>query len=128
MDLFSVGMINPPPVHSELRILAPSDLTPNDEGKIDDTSSAMDTTNRAMTLDGGSSTKEKDNCNEYVNDDEPIAANVTAEATFHIGNLKVKNSIFDDLLNERKIELLNDPEVMVLLSSVMQHSKSNKND
>ena len=63
-----------------------------------------------------------------MNGDDSALANDTTESTFMVGNLKVKNSIFDDLLNERKIELFNDPEVMALLSSVMQQSKNINTD
>lgn len=35
--------------------------------------------------------------------------------TFQVGNLAVRNDIFDELLNERKLELLLDPEVMAIL-------------
>ena len=37
--------------------------------------------------------------------------------TFEIGDLKVKNRIFDDILNARKLELLNDPEIQAMLAA-----------
>ena len=123
-----MGVAKQPNVHTGLRMITPSDHTPSTEGIIDDTVVPMDTTNRMITVEGGSSTTDKDNFNEYINGDEPTATNIIAESTFTIGSLKVKNSIFDDLLNERKVELLSDPEVMLLLSSVMQQSKNSKSD
>lgn len=35
--------------------------------------------------------------------------------TFQVGSLAVRNDIFDELLNERKLELLLDPEIMAVL-------------
>ena len=84
----------------------------------------MDASNRMSSSD------EKDNYvyNELINGDDGASSNDKADSTFMVGNLKVKNSIFDDLLNERKLELFNDPEVMALLSSVMQQSKQHTSD
>ena len=118
-----------PDMHAALRIIAASDHISGEESGIDDTSSSMETSNRVMASDGGCSTNnDKDTYNEYMNGDDTTVANDTAESTFMVGNLKVKNSMFDDLLNERKMELFSDPEVMSLLSSVMQQSKNHNTD
>ena len=37
--------------------------------------------------------------------------------TFQVGHMGVKNTLFDQLLNRRKLELLNDPEILSLLAS-----------
>ena len=34
---------------------------------------------------------------------------------FQVGNIPVRNAIFDEILNERKLELLLDPEVMAVI-------------
>lgn len=39
------------------------------------------------------------------------------DTTFMVGNLELKDSIFDDLLNRKKLELLMDPEVMSLFAN-----------
>jgi len=123
------GMVKSPDMHATLRIITTSDHVSSDECGMDDTSSSMDTSNRIIGSDGGySSNSEKEPYNEYMNGDDSTAANDTTESTFTVGDLKVKNSIFDDLLNERKIELFSDPEVMALLSSVMQQSKNHNTD
>lgn len=123
------GMVKSPDVHASLRIITASDHISSEESGMDDTSLAMDTSNRIITSDGGCNTNnDKDTYNEYMNGDDSTVANDTAESTFVVGNLNVKNSIFDDLLNERKIELFSDPEVMALLSSVMQQSKNHNTD
>ena len=122
-------MVKSPDVHAALRIITASDHISSEDTGMDDTSSSMDTSNRVITSDGGcSSNNDKDTYNEYMNGDDSTVANDTAESTFMVGNLKVKNSMFDDLLNERKIELFSDPEVMSLLSSVMQQSKNHNMD
>ena len=114
---------SPTVMHAALRIISPSDPTPNEDGMMDDTLSFKDSSNRMSGAEGGSNT-DKDNFSDYVNGDDPAAHNDTVESTFMVGGLMVKNSMFDDLLNERKLELFNDPEVMALLSSVMQQSKN----
>ena len=122
-------MVKSPDVHASLRIITAPDHISSEESGMDDTSLAMDTSNRIVTSDVGcSSNNDKETYNEYMNGDESAAANDAAESTFMVGNLKVKNSMFDDLLNERKIELFSDPEVMSLLSSVMQQSKHQSTD
>ena len=115
-------MAKSPDIHAALRIITPTDQRSSDDSGIDDIS-AMDSSNRMSSSD------EKDGFNEYMNgDDGKSIPNDIADSTFMVGNLKVKNSIFDDLLNERKLELFNDPEVMALLSSVMQQSKQHTAD
>ena len=39
------------------------------------------------------------------------------DTTFMVGNLELKDSIFDDLLNRKKLELLMDPELMSLFAN-----------
>ena len=39
------------------------------------------------------------------------------DTTFMVGNLELKDSIFDDLLNRKKLELMMDPEVMSLFAN-----------
>ena len=120
----SKGISKSPDIHAALRIITPTDQRASDDSGMDDIS-PMDASNRMITSDNS----DKDNFNEYMNGDDGIpSANDKADSTFLVGNLKVKNSIFDDLLNERKLELFNDPEVMGLLSSVMQQSKQHVAD
>lgn len=62
-------------------------------------------------------------------DDDPLGeidANKEAimkeDTTFMVGNhLELKDSIFDEILNRKKIELLTDPEIMNLFAK--QHQK-----
>ena len=98
-----------------MKIIAQTDQRSSDDSGIDDIS-PMDASNRMTSSDG----VDKDSFSDFINGDDPKDK---ADSTFLVGNLQVKNSIFDDLLNERKLELFNDPEVMSLLSSVMQQSK-----
>ena len=90
------------------------------------TSSALDLSNRIIVSKIRATAEKirKDNYNQYTNVNDSTIANDTDDSTFMVGNLKVKNSMLDDLLNERKMELFNDPEVMSLLSSVVQQSKN----
>ena len=119
-------MSKSPDIHPTLRIITPADQRSSDDSGTDDIS-PMDASNRMITSDGVNT--DKDNFNEYMNgDDGTLSANDKADATFLVGNLKVKTSILDDLLNERKLELFNDPEVMALLSTVMQQSKQHTAD
>merc|ERR1712241_1199365 len=38
------------------------------------------------------------------------------DTTFMVGNLELKDSIFDDILNKKKLELLMDPEIVSVLN------------
>ena len=95
------------------------------------TSSALDLSNRIVASNEGSSRNiRKNNYNEIIikeimgNYNDPTIANDTEDSTFMVGTLKVKNSMLDELLNERKMELLSDPEVISLLSSAVQQSEN----
>ena len=115
-------MAKSPDIHAALRIITPNDQRSSDDSGNDE-SFTMDASNRMNSSD------EKDNYSEFLNGElNSSSSNDTADSTFMVGNLKVQNSIFDDLLNERKLELFNDPEVMALLSSVMQQSKQHTSD
>jgi hypothetical protein len=48
------------------------------------------------------------------------------DATFMVGNLELKESIFDNVLNKRKLELMMDPEVLAILSGQQKQLKSSK--
>ena len=108
-------MSKSPDIHAALKIIAQTDQRSSDDSGIDDIS-PMDASNRMTSSEG----VDKDSFSDFINGDD---LKDKADSTFLVGNLQVKNSIFDDLLNERKLELFNDPEVMSLLSSVMQQSK-----
>ena len=43
------------------------------------------------------------------------AAPAEEDDTFDVCGIRVKNSIFDDVLNARKLELLSDPDIAALL-------------
>lgn len=46
------------------------------------------------------------------------------DTTFMVGNFELKDSIFDDLLNRKKLELIMDPEVMSIFAN---HQKNIRN-
>ena len=48
---------------------------------------------------------------------------VLKEETFMVGDMELKDSIFDDVLNKKKMELMMDPEIIALFS---KHQKSLK--
>ena len=41
---------------------------------------------------------------------------VKEDTTFMVGNLELKDTIFDDILNKKKLELLMDPEIVSVLN------------
>ena len=41
---------------------------------------------------------------------------IKEESTFMVGNLELKDSIFDQILNKKKLELMMDPDIAALLA------------
>lgn len=54
------------------------------------------------------------------------ASAVNSEEVFQVGHLTVKNSIFSDILNDRKLELFNDPDILALLANSKKKVKTGK--
>jgi len=48
------------------------------------------------------------------------------DTTFMVGQLELKDSIFDDLLNKKKLELLMDPEVMSIFANHQKMVRGNQ--
>ena len=46
------------------------------------------------------------------------------EETFMVGDMELKDSIFNDILNKKKLELMMDPEIIALFS---KHQKTLQN-
>ena len=116
---------SPPPL-AALRNITTSDYSLVEERGIDDISMSNDGSNaRVVTNEGSSSSNnDKDNFSDLVNGEDQTKSNDIAESTFMVGGLKIRSGVLDDLLNERKLELFSDPEIMNLLSSIMQQSKT----
>ena len=104
--------------------MSPSELSQNEECEIDDPIPTIDIASKSLLGDGGGS--HKDSFSENINGDDTNFLKRNGEETFSIGSVNVKNSVCDDVLNERKLELLNDPEVISLLATVMQQSQNKK--
>ena len=119
-------MSSSPPPLAALRNITTSDYSLVEERGIDDISMSNDGTNaRVVTNEGSSSSNnDKDNFSDLVNGEDQTKSNDIAESTFMVGGLKIRSGVLDDLLNERKLELFSDPEIMTLLSSIMQQSKT----
>lgn len=119
-------MSSSPPPLAALRNITTSDYSLVEERGIDDISMSNDVTNaRVVTNEGSSSSNnDKDNFSDLVNGEDQTKSNDIAESTFMVGGLKIRSGVLDDLLNERKLELFSDPEIMTLLSSIMQQSKT----
>jgi len=49
---------------------------------------------------------------------------VVKEETFMVGDLELKDSIFDDILNKKKLELIMDPDIIALLSKSQKGSRN----
>ena len=122
--IITTGMSKSPLLPPGLRVISPSDLSQNEECEIYDPIPTIDIASKSLLGDGGRS--HTDSFSESINGDDTNLLKRNSEETFSIGGLNVKNSVFDDLLNERKLELLNDPEVMSLLATVMQQSQNKK--
>ncbi len=54
--------------------------------------------------------------------DENISKEIP-ETTFQVGDMTVKDSIFDDILSKHKLELMTDPDVLALLASQQRRNK-----
>ena len=119
-------MSSSPPPLAALRNITTSDYSLVEERGMDDISMSNDGTNaRVVTNEGSSSSNnDKDNFSDLVNGEDQTKSNDIAESTFMVGGLKIRSGVLDDLLNERKLELFSDPEIMTLLSSIMQQSKT----
>jgi len=119
-------MSSSPPPLAALRNITTSDYSLVEERGIDDISMSNDGSNaRVVTNEGSSSSNnDKDNFSDLVNGEDQTKSNDIAESTFMVGGLKIRSGVLDDLLNERKLELFSDPEIMTLLSSIMQQSKT----
>ena len=119
-------MSSSPPTLAALRNITTSDYSLVEERGIDDISMPIDGSNaRVVTNEGSSSSNnDKDNFSDLVNGEDQTKSNDIAESTFMVGGLKIRSGVLDDLLNERKLELFSDPEIMTLLSSIMQQSKT----
>lgn len=119
-------MSSSPPPLAALRNITTSDYSLVEERGIDDISMSIDGSNaRVVTNEGSSSSNnDKDNFSDLVNGEDQTKSNDIAESTFMVGGLKIRSGVLDDLLNERKLELFSDPEIMTLLSSIMQQSKT----
>ena len=119
-------MSSSPPPLAALRNITTSDYSLVEERGIDDISMLNDGSNaRVVTNEGSSSSNnDKDNFSDLVNGEDQTKSNDIAESTFMVGGLKIRSGVLDDLLNERKLELFSDPEIMTLLSSIMQQSKT----
>ena len=119
-------MSSSPPPLAALRNITTSDYSLVEERGIDDISMSNDVTNaRVVTNEGSSSSNnDKDNFSDLVNGEDQTKSNDIAESTFMVGGLKIRSGVLDDLLNKRKLELFSDPEIMTLLSSIMQQSKT----
>ena len=119
-------MSSSPPPLAALRNITTSDYSLVEERGIDDISMSNDGSNaRVGTNEGSSSSNnDKDNFSDLVNGEDQTKSNDIAESTFMVGGLKIRSGVLDDLLNERKLELFSDPEIMTLLSSIMQQSKT----
>ena len=120
------GMSSSPPPLAALRNITTSDYSLVEERGMDDISMSNDGSNaRVVTNEGSSSSNnDKDNFSDLVNGEDQTKSNDIAESTFMVGGLKIRSGVLDDLLNERKLELFSDPEIMTLLSSIMQQSKT----
>ena len=119
-------MSSSPPPLAALRNITTSDYSLVEERGMDDISMSNDGSNaRVVTNEGSSSSNnDKDNFSDLVNGEDQTKSNDIAESTFMVGGLKIRSGVLDDLLNERKLELFSDPEIMTLLSSIMQQSKT----
>ena len=119
-------MSSSPPPLAALRNITTSDYSLVEERGIDDISMSNDGSNaRVVTNEGSSSSNnDKDNFSDLVNGEDQTKSNDIAESTFMVGGLKIRSGVLDDLLNERKLELFSAPEIMTLLSSIMQQSKT----
>ena len=119
-------MSSSPPPLAALRNITTSDYSLVEERGMDDISMSNDGSNaRVVTNEGSSSSNnDKDNFSDLVNGEDQTKSNDIAESTFMVGGLKIRSGVLDDLLNERKLELFSDPEIMTLLSSIIQQSKT----
>ena len=56
----------------------------------------------------------------------PVSEDAAKNDTFAVGDLAVRNSLFDDLLNRRKLDLLGDPEIQALIRTGARTNQSGK--